>query len=598
MKKILTILLLAISTISFSQVTLRKGFSATEKNDTVWLTYSNGSWTLNSDTTFIIKGVDTLYLWDGTYLTTADIGGVDSLFFTDKGEWIKDTIPKSDSSWYEINSTVSNLDTLFANRIELKDTILDRLNIVGGRDISISCDNGFFRITDENTTIDSDGVPFNVIGNTSNISGDDGSTFFEFKNDRIYKRTSLGVNTDTVSFLSDRVIAKNGIINKADSIKPGGELYDTTVYTVGSDTARIDIPNFALYGDFGPPFDQYTTPYWGFNGIIWVGDTLAYTTDGTRFPDNHFFINSGIPSIAPFSALSFTSTQATEDIFINSNAANGLEISSTKTSTDKKSTLLLDEGVFSVVSTNNETSPSLKYSTSIQSDQESVSVIISELTDVDTSLKITKDSLLAELLALKARVAILDTIIADVLTLNGTAVDTVINLKNAVELENFDVINTDLLKTSRIERDTTYHAIGGFEDSTLTVSIVSKDTWYQVTNSTNDAFIGVDAQGFDLSGDTLIFLNSGDYRGTISVTFSGNSGNEYQFRIYNATKAEQVAFRQGETATGTSSFSNVCFPVYASVNKNDGLVIQVENISASNDVIIRHIQFEAVYLHE
>ena len=98
MKKItLIIILIALSFASYSQDRIRKGAYFIQDGDTVSILYSNGQWTLESDTTFVMN-LDSLYV-NGVKITGSGGGGglMDSVYVSDQGIWTQDTIPKSDS---------------------------------------------------------------------------------------------------------------------------------------------------------------------------------------------------------------------------------------------------------------------------------------------------------------------------------------------------------------------------------------------------------------------------------------------------------------------------------------------------------------------
>lgn len=142
------------------------------------------------------------------------------------------------------------------------------------------------------------------------------------------------------------------------------------------------------------------------------------------------------------------------------------------------------------------------------------------------------------------------------------------------------------------------YGIGGYEDSTITVTISAVNTWYEVTNSTGNSQIGLYGYGISASGDTTIVNHAGVWRGVVNVTFSGTNGNEYEFRVYNCTQGTQSGFKMGTTARGTSDYMNVSIIVFDEANEGDKYIFQVRNKTTNNNAIFRHLTFEAMYINE
>ena len=179
------------------------------------------------------------------------------------------------------------------------------------------------------------------------------------------------------------------------------------------------------------------------------------------------------------------------------------------------------------------------------------------------------------------------------INLNGTSLDSVYSPKYVMENTVTDSLTTQHLKLGGLP-----HGAAGFEDSTITVSIAASNTWYHATNTTSDTYIALGGVDVAINNDTVQVNHTGVFSGIITITFSANSGNEIEFRVFNITQNRQVAFKQGRTGGGISSFGNISVLIYENNTYGDKYVLQVQNLSAAADVIIRSVQFKFEYLQE
>lgn len=158
--------------------------------------------------------------------------------------------------------------------------------------------------------------------------------------------------------------------------------------------------------------------------------------------------------------------------------------------------------------------------------------------------------------------------------------------------------DSTLFKCEMVRQAGTWHAFGGFHDSSVTVSISVQNDWYQITNGSGTLFSGDEADGITLSGDTMTFENAGDYNGSLSITFSGVAGQDYSFRIYNVTQTTQSGYDIGQSTTGAGNQVNVSFPLYIEAIANDEFVLQVSNESGTQDPVLKSSVFRISYLHD
>jgi len=155
-----------------------------------------------------------------------------------------------------------------------------------------------------------------------------------------------------------------------------------------------------------------------------------------------------------------------------------------------------------------------------------------------------------------------------------------------------------VLYASRIQIDSSWHIFGGFADSAVSIDI-TEDEYSPVTNASNNLWIGLEAVGFSVSGDTMIIDNAGDYFGSFSVTWTGGTGRVYRFRVYNVTDGAEEGFSIAGTGDGADDYVTITKPLYfEDVSPGDRFVMQVTNIDNSEDITIRYGAYTLMYLHE
>jgi len=144
-----------------------------------------------------------------------------------------------------------------------------------------------------------------------------------------------------------------------------------------------------------------------------------------------------------------------------------------------------------------------------------------------------------------------------------------------------------------------YHVYGGFQDESETITCAVQNTWYHVTNATNDLWTGTEADGFSLSSDVMTIENAGDYYGTLAISLSGLSGKDFEFRIYNVTQAAVEGYHMGVTTTGATNYQQIVIPIYIEAAANDQLRMEVRCTSGgSGDPTLVHSIFFISYLHD
>lgn len=154
------------------------------------------------------------------------------------------------------------------------------------------------------------------------------------------------------------------------------------------------------------------------------------------------------------------------------------------------------------------------------------------------------------------------------------------------------------LTATRVLTDSIYHAVGGFQDSSVSVG-GTQNTWYQVTNATGNLFGGTEVDGFSLSADTMVMDFIGDAWGIAVLSFEGGNGNSYEFRLWNQTDGVQEGFHQRVTASGAGNGIQITLPVYLEASEvGEKFTLDFQNIDANNNATFISAEFILMYAHE
>ena len=156
---------------------------------------------------------------------------------------------------------------------------------------------------------------------------------------------------------------------------------------------------------------------------------------------------------------------------------------------------------------------------------------------------------------------------------------------------------TGSIRSTRMLWNAIDHAYGGFQDSSVVVTISVQGTWYKITNDEGDLFQGVEADGFSLSNDVMTIQNNIHFNIWISMNFTGQVNQEYNFRIYNLTQEVQHGFELGDTGRGSGNYSKFSGTIYVEANAGDQLALQVVNVSGTGDPTFINCNFTIIYVH-
>lgn len=148
----------------------------------------------------------------------------------------------------------------------------------------------------------------------------------------------------------------------------------------------------------------------------------------------------------------------------------------------------------------------------------------------------------------------------------------------------------------------TWHGLGGFggDNTSTTITVGSANVWYPITNGTDNLWVLSEGSGVTITADNIVISNKGDYVGSLAITISGTNLHDIFIRAFDITDNVITGRAVGITTTGTSNYQTISMPLYFEVDIQAAhtFQFQVENISASGNVIVRSAIFELHYLHE
>ncbi|MFH1627546.1 MAG: hypothetical protein ABIE47_02345 [Pseudomonadota bacterium] len=146
-----------------------------------------------------------------------------------------------------------------------------------------------------------------------------------------------------------------------------------------------------------------------------------------------------------------------------------------------------------------------------------------------------------------------------------------------------------------LHKKRTRHAYGGIQQAAEVIAVSGASVWATIAN----IWTGLEADGLTLtSGTTMIFDRSADYFGSLSVTYSGLTGKDFVFRLYNATKGTTEGYVIGASTTGAGNYTNAAIPLYIEAYAGDEYVMQVTCETDGSDPTIRNAIFYLIYLHD
>jgi hypothetical protein len=145
--------------------------------------------------------------------------------------------------------------------------------------------------------------------------------------------------------------------------------------------------------------------------------------------------------------------------------------------------------------------------------------------------------------------------------------------------------------------DKIWHAYGGFQNKPTVIDCTGASVWANITNSTHDLWTALEYDGVSMTDDTMVFANTGDYVGSVTVSISGANGDDFFIRIYDLTASEQMGYIIGGTTTGASNYLPINLPVYIEATAGNQYALQIMNLGSAGDATARSSVFEVHYLH-
>ena len=155
---------------------------------------------------------------------------------------------------------------------------------------------------------------------------------------------------------------------------------------------------------------------------------------------------------------------------------------------------------------------------------------------------------------------------------------------------------TSSLELTRLKLSSVYHAFGGYENKSLTLTC-DADVWTHITNGTSNLWTGLEGDGITMVADQIVITNAGDYFGSLSMTISGLNGKDFHIRVYNVTQSAVMGFPLGISTTGTGNEMLFSMPIYIEADAGDILQLQI-NSTDGTDPILDDAVFYISYLHE
>jgi len=144
----------------------------------------------------------------------------------------------------------------------------------------------------------------------------------------------------------------------------------------------------------------------------------------------------------------------------------------------------------------------------------------------------------------------------------------------------------------------TWHSYGGFQQSTAEITC-TQNVWAKITNATNNLWVMPEIVGMTMANDTITITNPGDYAGNLTVAISGANGNDFFIRAVNKTTGVQQGYVIGGTTSTAGNYTNLALPLYfENVTAGATFEMEIMNINASNNPIVRSAVFYLTYLHD
>lgn len=158
---------------------------------------------------------------------------------------------------------------------------------------------------------------------------------------------------------------------------------------------------------------------------------------------------------------------------------------------------------------------------------------------------------------------------------------TVINNKVKASALNSDLGKYNLTinsATHEVYAQQLAHAMFGYQDSTISMSLSSNATWYKVSGKNTTTFRDIESDYVTLlTADTIRLDQAAHWEFHYHVNFIGGSGVYFKARLYNVTQSRAIEFENASTASGAGNWVNVGNTGYCTFcNSGDKIILQMQ----------------------
>lgn len=147
--------------------------------------------------------------------------------------------------------------------------------------------------------------------------------------------------------------------------------------------------------------------------------------------------------------------------------------------------------------------------------------------------------------------------------------------------------NDSIILDGLVRVDEIIHGYFFFEDSSITVTINTQNTWEHVTNATNTLFADQESDEMSITNDTITINETGHLEINWGLVLDGSNGNNIEVRMYNITDAAGVPIKDTRTTRGAGNRDGLGKPSYdINATAGDKYIMQVRNTSGTANVTV------------
>jgi hypothetical protein len=124
------------------------------------------------------------------------------------------------------------------------------------------------------------------------------------------------------------------------------------------------------------------------------------------------------------------------------------------------------------------------------------------------------------------------------------------------------------------------HGAMAFSDSASTLDL-TVNTWAHLTNSSNDLYTSIDADGVTISGDSITIDTPGDYLVWVGLSFNGSTLDFYHCAIH---VNDVITPFEMHRKTSTNDTGNMGMPALLdNLAIGDGVKLKIQNTANNNE---------------